>query len=83
MERSRRKLSIKRLRAVLGREFVTERRGTAGLFDTPPESFDLETAQFEINVFDGNDMAFIASLQRLSGATVSAAAAPAPTDQAA
>jgi len=56
-----------RLRAVLGKTFVTEQRPEAGLFEAAPESFDADVPRFEINRFEGNDEGLLTALRALAG----------------
>ncbi len=55
-----------RLRAVIGKAFVEEKKPDAKLFDALPESFDADEARFEIRRFEGDDNGFGGALQALA-----------------
>lgn len=58
------------LRAVLGKAFVEENKPHAKLFDAAPESFDADTARFEIRKFENDDAAFAVALCALASAAL-------------
>lgn len=56
-----------RLRAVLGKDFITEVKSAPGLFDTNVDWLDGDTSKVKINRYEDDDVGFVAALKHLSG----------------
>ena len=69
------------LKAVLGSKFVDEIKTPSGVFDSAPEDFDPDKAQFEINKFENDDKNFLEALRKLAEGRKESALATDPTSK--